>query len=179
MLGVLLGWSGVSAMMVSVMRRDVHGQTFAQRVKNRREELELTLRQAAKQANLGLDTWRTVERGYKARKGVDPKTGTHLPERITVRKIARVLEWPPDKALRWAGYDEPAHPPTEHVSRERQELTALIASMPDDQIALLVNLARAITEPHPGPGSTYHSEKIPAPPEVPNPRDTEPANGNS
>jgi hypothetical protein len=158
--------------MPIVMMRDVQGQTFAQRVKQRREELELSQPQAADRANLGVDTWRTVERGYKARKGIGPETGSHRSDRITVRKIARVLGWQPEQALRWAGYDDelPTEPPAGPDPRE--QLSEILNALTQEQARALFHFVRVMMDTgNDAKGSVYRTEKIETPVELPGQRE--------
>jgi DNA-binding XRE family transcriptional regulator len=153
-------------LMPCVMMCDVQEQTFAQRVKQRREQLELSQPQAAEQARLGLDTWRTVERGYKARRGTDPETSSHRPERITVRKIARVLGWQPEQALQWAGYDDELPPPIAVID-PRKTLVEIITELTEEQVQALIHVARTMTDPNAKLDTTYTTEVIRGAPELP------------
>lgn len=124
-------------------------------------------RQAAALAGIGLDTWRTIERGYKARRGVDPAAaGSYQPDRLTVRKVAAALRWAPDQALRWAGHEEPVRTaPQAVMSPLRLELTTLIQTMPEDRVELLLNVARTMRNPvaSPDPNTTYREQEVPPP----------------
>lgn len=139
--------------MTYVMMCDVREQTFGQRIRDRREELELSQEKAAELAGLGVDTWRTTERGYKARSGVDPATSTHRPVRITVRKIAKALGWTPEQALTWAGYDEPITEPVAEPQPRQDPRAALLNLIPDLQqrhVQLLFELAQTMLDPDAG-----------------------------
>lgn len=166
--------------MTYVMMCDVREQTFGQRVKDRREELELTQTKAAKLARIGVDTWRAAERGYKARSGVDP-TVPRRPARITVRKMAKVLGWTPAQALTWAGYDEPVsaepepEPEPEPRHDSRQELVEILGNLPERCVQLLLALAHAMAQPAGDSTSGYSTKVIEGPVELPDPRGT---NGN-
>lgn len=159
--------------MLYVMMCDVREQTFGERVKDRREELEWSQEYAAKLARVGVDTWRSIERGYKARGGVDPTTSTYRPVRITVRKIAKALGWPPEKALLWAGYDEPKTDPVVPVLQD-QFLVRVEAAWPKLQIErrklivlLIESLADQNTRPSdlvsPDPAARYTHKVIDTP----------------
>ena len=128
---------------------DVSEQTFGQRVANQREKLGLSARRAAQLAGVGETTWRNIERGRESRAGVD-RDSPRPPQRLTVRRIAKLLGWSAADALRWAGHtvtavgdveEEPASPPNplariqvawSKVPPHQQELAAqLVESMAD------------------------------------------------
>ena len=135
--------------MRGVMMCDVSEQTFGQRVAHQREKLGLSARKAAQLAGVAETTWRNIERGRESRAGVD-RDSPRPPQRLTVRRIAKLLGWSAADALRWAGHtvaavddveDELAGPPNPlariqvawpKVPPHQQELAAqLVESMAD------------------------------------------------
>jgi transcriptional regulator with XRE-family HTH domain len=170
--------------MTYVMMCDVKGQTFGQRIRDRREELEWSQETAAEKAGIGVDTWRTIERGYKARSGADPATSAHRPVRITVRKIAKALGWTAEQALAWAGYDEPcAELVAEPQPRQdpRVALLHLIPGLPQRHAQLLFDLAQTMSQQVGGTHSEggrnetndYSERDIEGPSEVPDQRNND------
>ncbi len=113
-------------------------QTFGDRVRDQRERMELTQPIAAKKAGVAVGTWRNTENAP-----VDSKP----PHRLTVRKIAKVLGWPPDRALRWAGYDEPSADvvpaPRTTDGDHSEEITRLLRDLPHSRGLLVLYVVRA------------------------------------
>lgn len=115
-------------------------QTFGFRVRDQRERLELTQPDAARAAGISVTTWRNTE---SAARDARP------PQRITVRKIARVLGWAADEALRWAGYDGPpaAAPDAEHRDDPREELIKRLDGLSDSRVRGLLVITDTMRDP--------------------------------
>lgn len=105
-------------------------------------------------SGVGEATWRNIERGGELRGGTI-RPSTKPPQRLTVRRIAKLLEWPVTDAMRWAGYDdadvedEPDDDTDEgSYERLREELDQLLQQLTDQQIRSLIAMIEAFTEPH-------------------------------
>lgn len=124
---------------------NVGEQTFGQRVKTRREGMELSQRRAAQLSGVGEATWRNIERGHEQRRGVNRNRRTK-PQPITVRRIAKLLKWPVADAMQWAGYDDAGATEPEGVTGYlREELSQLLDLLTDDQVRALITLIESFT----------------------------------
>lgn len=78
--------------------------TFAAWVRQRRIELDLSQRGAARLADVSESAWRNVERGHEQRRRT--AATRKPPQERTVSKIAKLFGWDYRTALGWAGYDD-------------------------------------------------------------------------
>lgn len=118
---------------------------FGRELERRRELIRppMSANKAGRRAGITGQWWRQIERGLRN----TPRT--------TVVRMANVIGWDPDEALRWAGYDDPA------TAEERRPLPpdprdvvdAYWDKLTDRQRRLIAEVAAACAEPHGAPAN--------------------------
>ena len=118
--------------------RERRAQRIAQAVRTRREQLALTMTEAARRAELSWPTWQRVESGEQ-----DTFKGP------TIKGISKALQWPEDwliKLRSGQGIDELAAMPR-HQPVLRDLAHGLVDKLGDEQLSELILYFAGPTEP--------------------------------
>jgi transcriptional regulator with XRE-family HTH domain len=141
---------------------------FRAELKHCRENLGLSYVEAGTRAGISGPRWSNIERGYEVKAGVRIPAN---PRRDNLIKMARAVEIPLQTALHLAGLGALRPIESRRISEQpRDELKQLINELSEERVRALLHVARTMTDPNATLGTTYTTEVIHRPSELPDQR---------